>query len=218
MVVLGFTAIVPSARTIGAVQSGAANYRRYQNRLVWAKPSEHAKFIAGMKPYAAARTKALAGYAADVSDPRDRKLWQATRKEWSAYLHETAGFAAAVDSGQTNASKAMISNATDEFDRMKAAASTWSAYNFTLAHTALASAKSTAGTARMTVIALLVIAAAIAAGLAFAISRSITGGVRKMLRAAEGIAEGNLEQDVHASSRDEIGDTARAFERMIAYL
>src|SRR5437763_15721734 len=90
--------------------------------------------------------------------------------------------------------------------------------NVKLADQALSSARSTAGTASTIVIALLLTAAVLAAGLAFFIARAITAGVRQMLQAAEGIAESDLEQDVQSSSRDEIGDTARAFERMIAYL
>ena len=209
---------VPSAQTIGAVESGAANYRRYQNRLVWATPPEHAKLIAAMKPYAVATSKALAGYAGKADNAHDRQLWQATRKEWSAYLDETAGFAAAVDSGQMKTAESIIANATDEFDAMNADAAKWNAFNVKLADDALASAKSTSSTASTIVIALLAIATLIGAGLAFAIARSITGGVRKMLRAAEGIAEGDLDQDVETKSRDEIGETAQAFQRMIAYL
>jgi methyl-accepting chemotaxis protein len=209
---------VPSAQTIGAVESGAANYRRYQNRLVWALPSERAKLMAGMQPYAAATTRALAGYAGKAIDTRDRRLWQATRKEWSAYLRKTAGFAAAVDAGQTKVSESIIGNSTAQFDVMNADASAWNAYNFKLADGALSAASATSSTARMIVIALLAIAIVIGAALAFGIARSITGGVRKMLRAAEGIAEGDLEQDVHTKSRDEIGETAEAFQRMIAYL
>jgi methyl-accepting chemotaxis protein len=209
---------VPSAQTIGAVESGAANYRRVQNRLVWAAPPEHAKLIAQMKPYAAATTRALDGYAGKASDPRDRQIWQATRREWSTYVRETAGFAAAVDAGQTKASEAIISNSTDQFDAMNTDAAKWNAYNVKLADQALASASSTSSTARTIVMALLVIATVIGAGLAFTMARSVTGGVHKMLRAAEGISQGDLEQDVHTRSRDEIGETARAFQRMVEYL
>lgn len=71
-----------------------------------------------------------------------------------------------------------------------------------------------------TVIALSVIALTLAAGIgiAFFISRQIATGVNKMSRAASGIAQGDVRQDVTVTSRDEIGDMAQAFERMIAYL
>jgi methyl-accepting chemotaxis protein len=58
----------------------------------------------------------------------------------------------------------------------------------------------------------------VALALAYVISRSLVGGIRELLAAAEGIAEGDVEQDVQVRSRDELGETASAFRRMIAYL
>ncbi len=55
-------------------------------------------------------------------------------------------------------------------------------------------------------------------GIGFWLSRSISNGVNQMKRAAEGIAQGNLVQDVQVSSKDEIGEMAVAFERMIDFL
>ncbi|MGN6377673.1 MAG: methyl-accepting chemotaxis protein [Gaiellales bacterium] len=62
--------------------------------------------------------------------------------------------------------------------------------------------------------------AAIAAGivLSYLLTRSIAGGIRQMLAAAEGIAEGDVEQHINVTSRDEVGQMADAFRRMIAYL
>jgi methyl-accepting chemotaxis protein len=56
------------------------------------------------------------------------------------------------------------------------------------------------------------------AAIVFFLSRAITGGVAQMLRAAEGIAEGDVEQHIDVTSQDELGQTATAFQRMIAYL
>jgi methyl-accepting chemotaxis protein len=39
-----------------------------------------------------------------------------------------------------------------------------------------------------------------------------------MLKAAEGIAEGDVQQDVDIRSKDELGDTGAAFGRMVSYL
>ena len=65
---------------------------------------------------------------------------------------------------------------------------------------------------------LLLVAVLVAAGIAFVISRAIANGTGAMLRAADGIADGDVDQDVDVRSRDEIGKTAAAFTRMIAYL
>jgi methyl-accepting chemotaxis protein len=50
------------------------------------------------------------------------------------------------------------------------------------------------------------------------ITRQITGGVRQMLHAANGISVGDLDQNVAVDGRDEVAQMASAFQRMIEYL
>jgi methyl-accepting chemotaxis protein len=59
---------------------------------------------------------------------------------------------------------------------------------------------------------------ALAAYLFLALFVAMTGSVGRMVRAADAIAEGDLEQDLTVRSRDEIGALAQAFGRMVAYL
>jgi methyl-accepting chemotaxis protein len=66
------------------------------------------------------------------------------------------------------------------------------------------------------VVALLAIVAATA--LAVIVGRAIKRSVLNMLHAAEGIAEGDVDQELTSSGRDEIGRTTEAFARMIDYL
>jgi methyl-accepting chemotaxis protein len=66
---------------------------------------------------------------------------------------------------------------------------------------------------------ILLVALGLGAGLAIAlvIARGLTGGIGQVLRASRGLAEGDIEQEIAVSSRDEIGDMAGAFKDMIAY-
>jgi methyl-accepting chemotaxis protein len=81
-------------------------------------------------------------------------------------------------------------------------------------------ARSEAATAsaKRLVIAFLVLALLAASAIAFFVVRGIMRGVRQVLVAAEGIAEGDLDQHVDVTSRDEIGQMAAAFGRMVGYL
>jgi len=54
--------------------------------------------------------------------------------------------------------------------------------------------------------------------LAFLISRALVGAIRQMLAAADGIAGGDIEQSIDVHSKDELGEMAEAFKRMLAYL
>ena len=77
---------------------------------------------------------------------------------------------------------------------------------------------STYSSSRTLTIVLVLIAIGFGAAIAYLITRSLTSGARQMLDAAQGIAEGDVDQDIDVRSTDEIGQTARAFQDMIAYL
>ncbi len=63
-----------------------------------------------------------------------------------------------------------------------------------------------------------VIGLAGAALLAFLLARGIVAGVSQVLRAAQGIAEGDVDQVVEVRTGDEVGQMAAAFGRMVDYL
>jgi methyl-accepting chemotaxis protein len=69
-------------------------------------------------------------------------------------------------------------------------------------------------------LSLVVLALALALGAAASwwIARGITRGAVQMLRAAKGIALGDVDQDVAIKTRDELGETGAAFGEMIQYL
>jgi methyl-accepting chemotaxis protein len=86
------------------------------------------------------------------------------------------------------------------------------------AGTSQAEVQSTYSSRRTLSIILLVVAAVAGFGIAYLLARQVVGGVQQLARAADGIAEGDVDQRVDVRSRDELGATAGAFERMIAYL
>jgi two-component system phosphate regulon sensor histidine kinase PhoR len=62
------------------------------------------------------------------------------------------------------------------------------------------------------------IAAALGILLAFQMTRITVDPIRRLTRISKEMAEGNLDQQMTAASRDEVGDLARAFNRMAAKL
>ncbi len=81
-----------------------------------------------------------------------------------------------------------------------------------------ASADSTATTVRWAVVLFALLEVAVASALAVVLTRRIAGSTRRILAAAQGIAVGDLDQCVESTSRDEIGQTSRAFQDMVRYL
>ena len=63
-----------------------------------------------------------------------------------------------------------------------------------------------------------VIAAAVAMAMVWFLSRGMTSPLREMAAAASEMARGNYDRRVSTSSRDEVGELARAFNRMAAEL
>jgi methyl-accepting chemotaxis protein len=78
--------------------------------------------------------------------------------------------------------------------------------------------KATSERALVVAIVLALLALAGATALAFTLVRGLRRSILAMLRAAEGIAAGDVDQEVTSLGRDEIGRTTDAFARMISYL
>lgn len=72
--------------------------------------------------------------------------------------------------------------------------------------------------ARNLIIGLTIFSILLGFGIAFFMARAISNGASQMASVAEGIAAGELEHKITVNSKDEMGDMAASFSRMIAYL
>jgi methyl-accepting chemotaxis protein len=153
-----------------------------------------------------------------VSSPEDGAALAKVKGEWAAYVRQTKPFEALSVAGKTAEANRVLDAPAALYASMQTTADGWLAINQKAADAQLASAKSTKSSATTMIVALLAIAILLAAAIAFFISRAIANGTGQMLRAANAIAEGDVEQDVHIKSKDELGQTAQAFQRMLAYL
>ncbi len=72
--------------------------------------------------------------------------------------------------------------------------------------------------ARVQMVGLVVLAMLVGFGIAFLLSGAIANGVRAMAKAADGLAQGDVEQEVKVKSGDEIGQMADSFRNMIQYV
>ncbi|HEY4276686.1 MAG TPA: HAMP domain-containing methyl-accepting chemotaxis protein [Conexibacter sp.] len=161
------------------------------------------------------------GLAKSVSIPPQEEHWRTVQSVWNAYLAAVKPVRALADNGQIGpavgalASPAALRAANGDLTaaidaiRLPQAATT---------QEELAAAASTARSSRTLLIVLAAAAALVAMAMAMALSRQIAGGINQMMRAARGIAKGDVQQTVEVKSRDEIGQTAAAFREMIAYL
>jgi methyl-accepting chemotaxis protein len=123
-----------------------------------------------------------------------------------AARHElTQGAALTSGSGAANLATDALSHAANDLAAMIARED---------ARTAASSRQS----ATVTAIGLGLVAVLIALIVVALMSRRIAGGVRQMLRAAEGLSRGEIDQRIDVGGHDEIGAMARAFSGVIDYL
>jgi methyl-accepting chemotaxis protein len=154
-----------------------------------------------------------------IDTSTDRKMIAELAGAWKAYVDHTAPAVAHSRALENDKAMALLNGeGRDKFLAAAHAAEALVDWNQKWAAQAKKDAASAYSGARS--LALLLLAVALVAGVAIAVvlSRQIKAGVSQMLTAAEGIAEGDLDQNVAPRSRDELGDTARAFGRMVEYL
>ncbi len=134
------------------------------------------------------------------------------------FLAAAGGMTAAYASGDmaTFAAKMQEINVTGS--EMNATLATLQASAIEAHNAAISDVDSAKNTAMTTTVILAVISAVVAIFLGLIMSRSIAKDAHAALKAAEGLAEGDINQKVEVKSKDEMGDMAHAFTRMIDYI
>src|SRR5436190_12735955 len=208
--------VTPRLIAVDDVRAGAGDTHFSQTRAVF--DGTNSARVDFMRDHAtfAAELKTLDGLATSGADRAALRKIHAAVARADAIDTKMFGLLAAGHHAQAIA----VMN-TEADDASAAIVQTLGAYQSSLraSETHLAdSADSSATTVRWAVILFALVEVAVATALAVVLTRRIAGSTRKILRAAEGIAQGDLDQDVESTSRDEIGETSRAFQRMVRYL
>ncbi|MCW2953288.1 MAG: methyl-accepting chemotaxis sensory transducer [Conexibacter sp.] len=163
----------------------------------------------------------VAGLRAKAGTPAERSGVDGFAASWKRYLKLSAPLRAAADRGDHAAALAAIEGPRPAAAYQDAAFTQLTPL-YTLQNkltaTSVKHANATVASGRTTIIVLLIVAALAALALALLIARGICGGLRQLVAAARGIAEGDVEQTVELHSRDELGEAGDAFRAMIAYL
>jgi methyl-accepting chemotaxis protein len=198
-----------------AARQAATDMHFSQTSYVLAGAAQRANYLGDRQTYAGKLSRLLALPAAPGITPLLQAIQSATARWdagdavlWSlARRHRTTAAVALVEGAQNDAS--------DHLAAAFAALQRHSQANVAARTRAFDSTRS-AATFEMILVGLLSALLGIAAALW--VTRSIVGPSRRLLSAADGIAAGDVEQNVEVGSGDELGATAAAFGRMIAYL
>ena len=163
-------------------------------------------------------TAAFARAGGLLTNARDHSFLTSLERQWQSYLEATNTVPALDRAGQFLDARALLNAQKPEMSAIVDGLSAWSTHEQSLAAGDRVSAASAYNTARLVLWVLAAVALLVGAMIAFLLSRSIASRAVRMLRAADGIASGDVNQTVDSSGGDELAKTGAAFERMIAYL
>jgi methyl-accepting chemotaxis protein len=153
------------------------------------------------------------------TDPADRSQLAKIRAGVAAFDSGDAKLYAAVRGrDQTQVTKLVVGAQNDLADTLVSALTAYQEEALKDEHLQTQHFVSVASSSKRLMFLVALLAALIGGALAYVLVRSITRAVRQVLKAAEGIAEGDLQQHVEVRSQDELGAMATAFESMVSYL
>ncbi|MBV9802084.1 MAG: methyl-accepting chemotaxis protein, partial [Solirubrobacterales bacterium] len=210
---------VPSIEVIDQIQGDEQAYRSDQ---LWnITNTDVALSAAPISALEAANAQIHADfqrYRSMISNAADARLLATAQSQWNAYVEATPKLNLAASNTTQKPIVALANSSAVTFMHLAPTTSAWVALNDGLAKSNAASNASTYSSARTLGIALLSLAVLLGLAIAFVVTRSIKRPADEMLRAADGISQGDVEQTIATMSKDELGRTAAAFRRMIEYL
>jgi methyl-accepting chemotaxis protein len=210
---------LPSVEVIDQIQADENGYRADQ---LWNITNVSVKLA--QAPIAAAGAAAaqiqadFRRYRSMISNAQDAHLLVTAQSQWAAYTGSTGWLMLATSNTTQPKTVALANSSALTFNALRPTIARWVALNDGLARSNVAANASTYSSARLLGIALLLAAIAIGLGIALMISLSIKRRADEIVRVATGIAEGDIDQTITAISKDELGQIAAAFQRMIQYL
>ncbi|WP_022930041.1 methyl-accepting chemotaxis protein, partial [Patulibacter americanus] len=213
------TSDLPSVLLVGQLNTEQSDYRISQLQQAVATGAARTEREERLKEINAEITRDLDSYSTLVGGPVDRKLWETARTQWADYVEATAGSIARGRAGDPAGAIGILNGGNlDRYNTLGDNLDAWVAFSVKESRAAVADAADTTSSVRTVLIVLGFVAVFIALAIALFLSRSIVGGVRQVLTAADGIAEGDIDQNVTVSSKDEVGQMAGAFGRLVAYV
>jgi methyl-accepting chemotaxis protein len=211
---------LPAVRHIGVLSESAQAYRAAQLTHAGAPSVTVMKEQEGILDEEIEHSShAFAAYRPLIAGDRDRALWTGAREAWDRYREGTAALVELSSApGRREEAFALLSKHDEEFDALIMHYAEWTEANAATTERNVAAAEGAFSSARTLLLVVALLAIFVGVLVAWLIARNIVNRVQSMLRAADGIADGDVDQHVVMTGRDELSQTGAAFERMIAYL
>jgi methyl-accepting chemotaxis protein len=211
---------VVGAQLVGQVSALVSKYRKDQFHFILAAPKDRADVSGDLSGDVNDMKTLVVQYRRAAGTGAERRFVGAFDRDWQSYISLSAAFKPLTIRGDIAAAAAAPGSGAGDaaFDKLKADLAEWEILTTADVNEQLRETSAVRRSGLLAVAVLLALAVALGCGAAVLIGRRITGGIRQMLDAAEGIAGGDVDQEVVLEANDEIGQMAAAFRRMILYL
>jgi methyl-accepting chemotaxis protein len=208
--------VVPATRVIGDLKDETGKYRRNQILYIAARASDKKELQESLDNIDGLIAEYRKSYVSGATDQQAMAEFDAA---WKTYIEATAE-AADVPVGDMQGVVDVLSSGDGDaaWEGVKSTIAAWDEANGKIADARVTEASNAASSTRTLTLVLLLVGIAGAAVVATLLVRGISRGMRQLVGAARGIAEGDIEQDLTTASRDEIGDAVHAFGDMVEYL
>jgi methyl-accepting chemotaxis protein len=212
--------VVPQTRTVGDIDATMNKYRKDQLHFILALPGDRPGVDQDLAGDTSTMQSLLSQYRNEAAAATDQALLDKFESDWTQYVSDSAAFHSLALQGKLQAAGNVVGQppADDVWNSLKDDISKWQDQQTSTAHRSVRSSNSTYSSARTLAVALLALAIVVGLLIAFVVSGVIKRGTDQILNAAEAIAEGDVDQELTATSNDEIGRITAAFTRMIDYL
>lgn len=173
--------------------------------------------INNIKNYSVKADEFLKKYEEGIISEKDRNLFNTLKPQWDKYKSLIDNTVKFIQAGQNEQAKNLIfGDVATVGNTLQEAFDSMFEYNSTGGKTRSEQNAQLATTATMTMVIVIIVGVIIAVALGIFISRIISKPVNKMVQAADKLAVGDVNVNVEADSKDEIGRLAESFSRMIA--
>jgi methyl-accepting chemotaxis protein len=182
-------------------------------------PARSARYAGQVQADVDAVVPLIAAYARTELVPAEQAGLAEYRRLWPRYARSfRAVLAAAGDGRPRDATREYFASAAGLYAATDGTLARLAVVNDRVAREADRAIEAEYAASRRTTLVLVLVALIAGAGLALVVARRIGRGLGEVVRAARGLAEGDVDQHVDVPRGDELGAMAGEFERVVAYL
>lgn len=211
------TNLLPSVDVAHAINTLTADFRVAELQHIISDDSvKMAETEEKLKQLNTKVMESVSQYESIISDQTDKELIEAIRDKWEDYLSVSEQVMQLSRQLRQKEALTIINGASQKlYQEVYDLCLELVAFNQGLSDEMYRNAQDIYLWAVKVMVCILIVAAALSIFVAVLIIRSITRPIKDLTLAADKLADGDIEVDVHATSQDEIGQLMNSFEHMV---